>query len=167
MRRKRKQQTYRRRTATAVLGFVLVGALFGYSFRLVRVHGHSMDPTYHDGQWLLVRRMNWPAPPLGVGSVVVFHMDKDLLVKRIAALGGQEIPHRESMVVVHRSRRRPGTWEQKVVTEDPGRVPKGELYVLGDNPPVSDDSRYFGPVPVSALAGRVIWWPDPGHAPGD
>lgn len=161
------QQTYQRRTSTAVLGFALVGGLFGYSFRLVRVQGHSMDPTYHEGQWLLVRRMDWPSPPLRVGDVVVFRMDKDLLVKRIGALGGQEIPNRESMVVVRRSHRRPGPWDEQVVTEGPGRVPKGELYVLGDNPPVSDDSRSFGSVPVSALVGRVIWWDDPGHAPGD
>jgi len=159
------QQTYRRRSGTAVLGFALVGGLFGYSFRLVRVQGHSMDPTYHEGQWLLVRRMDWPAPPLRVGDVIVFRLDNDLLVKRIAALGGQEIPNRESVVVVRRSHRRPGTWETRVVAEDPGRVPKGQMYVLGDNPPVSDDSRSFGPVPTSALLGRVIWWDDPGYAP--
>jgi signal peptidase I len=161
------RQIYQRRTGSAVLGFAMVGGLFGYSLRLVRVQGHSMDPTYHTGQWLLVRRMDWPAPPLRVGDVVVFRMDKELLIKRIAALGGQEIPNRESMVVVRRSRQRPGAWDDKVITEDPRRVPQGELYVLGDNPPVSDDSRSFGPVPVSALVGRVLWWDDPGHAPGE
>jgi hypothetical protein len=41
------------------------------------------------------------------------------------------------------------------------------LYVLGDNPPVSDDSRSFGSVPISALLGRVLRWNEPGHAPGD
>jgi signal peptidase I len=94
-------------------------------------------------------------------------MDKDLLVKRIAALGGQEIPSQANILVVHRSHPRPGTWEEKIVAEDPGRVPEGQLYVLGDNAPVSDDSRSFGSVPVSALAGRVLWVRDPGHAPGD
>jgi signal peptidase I len=167
MRGKMDRRTYRRRTGTAVFGFVLVSGLFGYSFRLVRVQGHSMDPTYHNGQWLLVRRPDWPSPPLRVGDVVVFRMDKDLLVKRIAALGGQEIPNRESVLLIRPSHRRPGTWEERVVAEEPGRVPKGQLYVLGDNPPVSDDSRSFGPVPVSALVGRVIWWADPGHAPGE
>jgi signal peptidase I len=161
------QLTYRRRTSSAVLGFALVGGLFGYSFRMVRVQGHSMDPTYSNGQWLLVRRMNWPSPPLRVGDVVVFRLNDDLLVKRIAALGGQAVPSQESTVVVHRSLRRPGTWEEKVVAEDPGRVPKGQMYVLGDNPPVSDDSRSFGPVPVSALVGLVVWVRDPGHAPGN
>jgi len=32
---------------------------------------------------------------------------------------------------------------------------RGQVYVLGDNPPLSRDSRAFGAVPVSALVGRV------------
>jgi signal peptidase I len=162
MRGKMDERTYRRRTGTALLSFALVAALFTYGFRLVRVQGRSMDPTFYDGQWLLVRRMNWPAPPLRVGDVVVFRMDDDLLVKRIAALGGQEIPVRKTVRRVRPSHRRPGEWEEAVVAEAPGRVPKGQLYVLGDNPPISDDSRSFGSVPVSALVGRVMRWDDPG-----
>src|SRR5207244_1883223 len=80
------ERTYRRRTGTALLSFALVAALFTYGFRLVRVQGRSMDPTFYDGQWLLVRRMNWPAPPLRVGDVVVFRMDDGMLVKGSGAL---------------------------------------------------------------------------------
>ena len=158
--------TYRRRTGRALLSFGVVAGLFGYGFRLARVQGHSMDPTYHDGQWLLVRRPNWPSPSLRVGDVVVFRLEDDLLVKRIAALPGQEIPEQKIVLVVRPSHRRPGSWETAVIAADPGRVPKGQLYVLGDNSPVSDDSRSFGPVPISALLGRVIRWNEPGHAPG-
>jgi len=34
-------------------------------------------------------------------------------------------------------------------------VPPGCVYLLGDNPEVSRDSRAFGPVPVRSLVGRV------------
>jgi len=136
--------------------------MFGYGFKMVRVKGHSMDPTYYDGQWLLVRRPNWPSPPLQVGDVVVFRLEGDLLVKRIAALPGQQIPEEQPVLLVRPSHKRPGNWASAVVSLDPGRVPKGQLYVLGDNPPVSDDSRSFGTVPISALLGRVIRWNEPG-----
>jgi signal peptidase I len=159
---KKEPRTYRRRTGSALLSFAIVVVPFTYSFRLVRVQGHSMDPTFHNGQWLLVRRMNWPSPPLRVGDVVVFRMDGDLLVKRIAALGGEEIPVREDVLLIRPSHRRPGEWEEQVVSTT-GQVPEGQIYVLGDNPPVSDDSRTFGSVPVSALIGRVIRWNDPGR----
>lgn len=39
-------------------------------------------------------------------------------------------------------------------------VPDGELFVLGDNRPNSNDSRVYGSVPLSYVKGRVtgIWW---------
>jgi signal peptidase I len=38
----------------------------------------------------------------------------------------------------------------------PIRVPAGEYYLLGDNRGVSDDSRYWGPVPSSWIIGTVV-----------
>jgi signal peptidase I len=162
---KKDPRTYRRRTGSALLSFAVVVVPFTYGFRMVRVQGHSMDPTFHNGQWLLVRRMNWPSPPLRVGEVVVFRLDDDLLVKRVAALGGDALPVRETTLVTHPSHRRPGEWERQLVTTA-GQVPPRQIYVLGDNSPVSDDSRDFGSVPVSALIGRVLRWKDPGPPRG-
>jgi signal peptidase I len=40
-------------------------------------------------------------------------------------------------------------------------VPKGDYYMMGDNRPNSDDSRFWGPVRRSWLIGQVIfsYWP--------
>ena len=40
-------------------------------------------------------------------------------------------------------------------------VPKGDYYMMGDNRPDSDDSRFWGPVRRSWLIGRVFfsYWP--------
>lgn len=149
----------------ALLLLMLVVAIFFYAFRIARVEGHSMHPTFRDGQWLLVRRHNWPSPPLRVGDIVVFRLEDDTLVKRIAAMGGQLVPEMRPMIVYFPSHQRPGHWDAAVVPSAPLRVPPGQLYVLGDNPAASDDSRNFGPVPVSALLGRVLRWKDPGPPP--
>ena len=36
------------------------------------------------------------------------------------------------------------------------KVPDGHVWLLGDNPSNSNDSRYYGPVPLALLQGRVI-----------
>ena len=47
------------------------------------------------------------------------------------------------------------------------REETGELWLVGDNPAGSTDSREFGAVPPSALRGRVVLrlWPQPGRVP--
>jgi signal peptidase I len=43
----------------------------------------------------------------------------------------------------------------------PVKVPQGHLFVLGDNRGNSEDSRYFGFVPVQNVLGKafLIYWP--------
>lgn len=46
----------------------------------------------------------------------------------------------------------------------PVKVPPDSLYVVGDNIDNSDDSRFYGPVPMSAVIARVryvFWARDP------
>ena len=49
----------------------------------------------------------------------------------------------------------------KRVAHPPAGVDAGSIWVLGDNPGVSRDSRQFGAVPSSGVRGRVVWrfWP--------
>jgi signal peptidase I len=138
--------------------FAFVAADFCYGFRMARVDGHSMEPTFQPGQMLLVRRLNWPSPPLQVGEIVVFEEEGEMLVKRIVALPGQR-PPQDSMVASWRAQRAAEGKMPRLVGPLallPAPVPKDHLYVLGDNLAVSQDSRLFGPIPQDAVIGRVI-----------
>jgi signal peptidase I len=153
----------RRATLRPLAGFGIVVTLFSYSLRLVRVQGRSMEPSFYPGQWLLVRRANWPAFPLSRGDVVVFALENDLLIKRVAALPGERPP--EGGLPLRRFRppreSRGESGYARLVADSFAPVPDGHLYLLGDNADVSEDSRSFGPIDESAVIGRVIQWEAP------
>jgi len=56
------------------------------------------------------------------------------------------------------------TWLYRILTncyldvrkKEKNRVPEGCVYVLGDNRPVSEDSRRFGFVDMSKIIGKVV-----------
>ncbi len=102
-------------------------------FRLA-VDGDSMRPTLEPGDYLVAVRGNMP----GRGAlVVVEHPERPgyEVVKRVAGGAGDSIGGRTLSV--------------------------GELWLLGDDPVRSTDSRHFGPVDRSLIRGVVKWryWP--------
>jgi nickel-type superoxide dismutase maturation protease len=53
--------------------------------------------------------------------------------------------------------RRPDQPDLLVVKRVQEVLSDGRLWVAGDNPLASDDSRTFGPITPNAVQGRVIW----------
>ena len=50
----------------------------------------------------------------------------------------------------------------------PRQVPDDHIYIMGDHRDRSNDSRFFGPVPISRVKGRALfiyWSSDPGSDP--
>lgn len=150
----------RSRSLRAIALFIVVAGAFFYAFRMARVQGRSMYPTFQPGQWLLVRRLNWPSPPLRVGEVIVFRREGEELVKRIVALPGQR-PPAEGEIALALARDVAGNPAPQPRGEAGNLsevVPDGHLYVLGDNLADSEDSRDFGPIPMNSVLGRVLIW---------
>ena len=87
-------------------------------------------------------------------------------VKRVVGLPGDHLSIRNGRVF--RNGRAESTRQTRPCDGDPGCnfpgtivVPKNDYYVMGDNRPDSDDSRYWGPVRRSWIIGQVIfsYWP--------
>lgn len=101
---------------------IAAGLLTMVLFRTVLLIGlvptTSMEPLIPVGSFILAdRTAYWQKPP-DIGDVIVFRRSGRLLVKRVAAVGGQPVLH-----------------AGKIIT-----VPNGYLYVLGDNRAASVDS---------------------------
>lgn len=86
-------------------------------------------------------------PPLHRGDVVTYVLPHDPSMhgcKRIVGLAGD-------VVCVDPSGMRGEQARGEMVT-----VPKGHLWVQGDNAANSNDSRDFGPLPLGLVRGRVL-----------
>ncbi len=120
------------RQAVALFVFLIIAFLYHSFFTLSVVRGKSMEPTFHDGQVILIGKGGLLFGPLKHGDVVVFTRNGQLLVKRVVALPYETAP-------------------------DGTRVPANHIYVVGDNLEVSEDSRTFGPIPLSSVIGKVLY----------
>jgi signal peptidase I len=118
---------------TALLAFLAAGAVGVNAFLAApwTVAGPSMAPTLQTGDRVVVDRWTYRHRPPRAGEVVLLGMP-----------GGFPLVKR--------------------VAEPPGGSdPRPGVWVLGDNPPASADSRVFGAVPDEWAIGRVVWryWP--------
>jgi signal peptidase I len=151
----------------AALALAAVLALLVLQARVVeplRIVTGSMAPTLVPGEHVLASKIGerkWRR-----GDVVVFQLDagSELMIKRIVALGGDTVAIRDGRLYVDGRRVvEPYADPRRIdsVYFGPVHVPRGHVFVLGDNRAFSEDSRKFGPVPVTAVQSRVVAvvWP--------
>ena len=129
-----------------------------------------MRPTLQPGSLVLVLRCAYGLPPPGYGylfrwssprrgEVVAAASPRDGLavVKRVAAAGPLSLSIAAGRLVG------PGL-DAPVSASQAARLgveidlPPGKLFLLGDNPAESLDSRDYGPVPIEVVSGKVLFF---------
>ncbi len=154
-----------RRQTVFVSVFLVVVILFVLTFRLGAVRGVSMLPTYENGQAVLVLRRTWFSPAFKQGDVVLVKHGRDVLIKRIYRLPGEEIDGRVTAFLTSSDSYNLSDYYEQSPNKHSAlphlTVPAGYVVVLGDNGPQSEDSRQFGPVPIRDIIGKVVNAPPP------
>jgi len=121
-----------------------------------------------------------PQRRIRVGDVFVFKFPDDPrrdFVKRAIGLPGDVVEIRDKVVYVNQA----PLAESRVTHADrdlyaagrrdqlgPTRVPEGQIFALGDNRDVSNDSRFWGTVPLENVKGRplFVYWSEPDEPAG-
>jgi signal peptidase I len=83
----------------------------------------------------------------------------ELEVKRVIAVGGDEVIVGGGMVIVNGQRLDEPYLREPMLREIPlgGRLAEDQLFVMGDNRNGSEDSRDFGPLAYDRVMGRLVY----------
>ncbi|MCY4365227.1 MAG: signal peptidase I [Chloroflexi bacterium] len=138
-------------------------------WRLLRIKGNSMEPTLTSGQLVQSRPYRRTSFCEGLrGKIVAFRHPLNpgaIYIKRVTGLPGEHVAIVRGVVEIE------GQPLEETYVPGPIETPASgatqwvnnsdEVFVLGDNRADSEDSRRFGPVPLSLIVGQVSfrWWP--------
>ena len=148
-----------------VAAFVIAMLVQFFLVKPFTIPSVSMVPTLMVGDRVLVNRLTYHFREPKRGDVVVFHsaqLSEDL-IKRVVAVGGDTVEVKAGALYLNGQRQvEPKLFEQNIQGTFPViMVPKGYVFVMGDNRNDSEDSRVFGPVDVKTILGRAfaVYWP--------
>jgi signal peptidase I len=158
-----------RELVETVLPAVLI-AIFITLFlaQATQVYGQSMEPNLYAGQRLIVEKISYRFHSPHRGDIVVLRLPEqrgNFLIKRVVGLPGEVVEVRDHKVFIDEHPIDESYLDQSIrYSMPPRRIPEDSVFVLGDNRGFSNDSRAFGPVPVSNIIGRawIRYWP-PDH----
>jgi len=148
---------------TALIVFLLAIFFRFYIFQPFIVVGQSMEPNFHDKEYLVVDKVTTRFREPKRGEIVIFHPPQnpsESYIKRVIGLPGETVEVKEGKVYVNDK-----VIQESYILHDPSismknNYPKvtlgsDEYYVFGDNREHSSDSREIGPIPKANLQGRV------------
>jgi signal peptidase I len=139
------------------------------------VKGASMEPNFHDHEYLIINEIAYRVEEPSRGEIVVFRYPKDpsqYFIKRIIGLPGEKIKIKDNKVYIFNDKYPNGiALNEEVYLSEDTQTPyfgksefvlgDNEYFVMGDNREASLDSRKFGPVPRRLIIGKawVRGWP--------
>jgi signal peptidase I len=150
-----------------------------------RIDGISMEPNFHDGQFLIVNRFaycpgihieipvvnqslfdrTWCVRTPNRGDVVIFQYPRDPsrdFIKRVIGLPGETVEviggqvYVDGVLMPEPFGPNPGSYNAAPLTVGPD-----EVYVMGDNRNNSSDSHLWGPLKLENIIGKALvsYWP--------
>ncbi len=163
----KEKQTDLKKTLSEYLKVIVVTVvLMGVFLSLVqisRVVGTSMEPNYHSGNIVLVDKQFYHLSDVAYKDVVVVKYNvsqgENQIIKRVIGRPGDRISCKNH--VLYRNGKEVKEYyikEQMVDTNWTYDVPKGSLFVMGDNRNASKDSRMIGTINFKQrVVGKVFF----------
>ncbi len=128
------------------------------------VEGESMEPNFHDKEYIIIDKLSYRFHQPKRGEVLVFHPPVAVgqnYIKRVIGLPGETIVIDQNAVTINGKKidepylgsiaNQPDQFGTHINTT----LGKDEYFVLGDNRNHSSDSREWGKLPAANIEGRT------------
>jgi signal peptidase I len=155
----------------AIIALLIVIPIRVFIFQPFFVRGASMEPNFHNYDYLIVDQISYRFSEPERGDIVVFYNPNnpsERFIKRVIGLPGESLKITEGDIYVE-SQGKGFHLEESVYlpaetfTSGTVKVTMGgdEYFVLGDNRSASYDSRIFGTIKKESIIGKVGFrlWP--------
>ena len=151
--------------------FITIAILIAFFIRSYIIHPFlipttSMEPTIRIGDNLLIEKVSYRFRSPKSGEIVVLDNpsgDGRKIIKRVIGCAGDHIKVTDDGHVIINEEPLEESYARYT---DIGQafnydVPEGTVFVLGDNRGNSQDSRWFGPIPINTIIGKAVFrhWP--------
>jgi len=157
----------------AAVALAIIVPVRYYLFQPFFVKGASMEPSFDDGDYVLIDEITYRFRDPQRGEVIIFRSPQDrsqFYIKRVIGLPGEQVQIKNSQVTIFNEQNPEGLLlnESNYLESDAltlgslkAKVARNEYFVLGDNRSHSSDSRLWGAVNKNLITGRVLLraWP--------
>jgi signal peptidase I len=155
-----------------LIALLIVIPIREFVFQPFFVKGQSMEPNFHDLDYLIIDEISYRFHSPERGDVIVFRNPNNpgqRFIKRIIGLPGEIVKIKDGKITIIDQN------GESFVLDESEYLPKGTItpgdlethlgdnqyFVLGDNRSSSLDSRFFGPILKEEIIGKVAFrlWP--------
>jgi signal peptidase I len=152
---------------TVIISLAIILPIRYFLIQPFMVDGASMEPNFHNSDYLIIDEISYRFGTPQRGQVVVFKNPdntKEYFIKRVIGLPGETVRIQDGKVFIKKvgsdefTQIQENYLSKNLTTMSVGEdiiVPSNYYFVLGDNRPNSRDSRYFGAIPEDLITGKV------------
>ena len=150
----------------AVLALIIVVPIRYFIFQPFIVKGASMEPNFHNGDYLIVDEISYQFRSPERGEVIVFKYPNNLsekFIKRVIGLPGEYLKFSDNKITVTKKDGSVVVLDESFYLDSEGSfldedvsLGEGDYFVMGDNRAHSYDSRNWGVLSGEYIIGRTI-----------
>ena len=139
-----------------IIIIVVVLLIKHYVITPIKVNGNSMNNTLKNKDIMILDKISYRFQEIERFDIVVIKKGNDYLIKRVIGMPGETVEYKNNKLYINGK-----NIDEKFIHEKTNdfimeeKIPDDCYFVVGDNRPVSNDSRYIGVINKKDILGKT------------